>query len=210
MKRCLEETDIPEWMNKGKTTLIKKDIQIGTAPNNYRPITCLPIMWKNTYGTNQEEIYYSLIRYVLFPEENKGRYKETIYILINTSLKTAKPDRRCIFSVDWQQKGQRYSPVKLDNRMSSNVQVIRRMYKVYRKNYENCCVGTDRRMLAEVKIQVGIFQGESLSPLLFVKVMTLLNHIFRKSTGGYKLGESQEKINHRIYLDGIKRFAKNK
>ena len=37
---------VPEWMTKGKTTLIQKDPNKETASNNYRPITCLPMMWK--------------------------------------------------------------------------------------------------------------------------------------------------------------------
>ena len=38
--------------------------------------------------------------------------------------------------------------------------------------------------------------------------MTPLNHILRKCAAGYKL-KSQEKINHLMYMDGIKLFAKN-
>ena len=36
-----------------------------------------------------------------------------------------------------------------------------------------------------------------------------LNHILRKCTDGYKLSRSQEKINHLMYMDDIKLFAKN-
>ena len=36
-----------------------------------------------------------------------------------------------------------------------------------------------------------------------------LNHILRKCTAGYKLSRSYEKINHLIYMDDIKLFAKN-
>ena len=39
--------------------------------------------------------------------------------------------------------------------------------------------------------------------------MMPLNHILRKCAAGYKLGRSQEKINHLIYRDDIKLFAKN-
>ena len=39
--------------------------------------------------------------------------------------------------------------------------------------------------------------------------MMPLNHILRKWTAGYKLSKSQEKINHLIYMDDIKLFAKN-
>ena len=63
--------------------------------------------------------------------------------------------------------------------------------------------------LAEMKIQRGIFLGGELSPSLFVITMIPLNHIFKKSTGEYRLTKSQEKINHRMYIDDIKVFAKN-
>ena len=68
---------------------------------------------------------------------------------------------------------------------------------------------TGRRNLAEVKVQRGIFQGDALSPLLFIIVMMPLNHIFRKCIARYKLSKSQEKINHLMYMDDIKLFAKN-
>jgi hypothetical protein len=32
----------PEWMTSGRTTLLQKDKEKGTAVENYRPITCLP------------------------------------------------------------------------------------------------------------------------------------------------------------------------
>ena len=63
--------------------------------------------------------------------------------------------------------------------------------------------------LAELKIQRGIFHGDALSPLLFVIVMMALNHILMKCTARYKLTKSQEKINHLMYTDDIKLFAKN-
>ena len=40
--------------------------------------------------------------------------------------------------------------------------------------------------------------------------MMPLNHILRKCTAGYKLSRLQEKINHLMYMDDIKLFAKNK
>ena len=63
--------------------------------------------------------------------------------------------------------------------------------------------------LGEVKIQRGIFQGDALSPLLFVIAMKPLNHILRKCTRSYKFTKLQEKINHFMYMDDIKLFTNN-
>ena len=68
---------------------------------------------------------------------------------------------------------------------------------------------TGGKNLAETKIQSGIFQGDGLSPLLFIIAMMALNHILRKCTVRYKLSKSQEKINHLMYMDSIKLFAIN-
>ena len=38
--------------------------------------------------------------------------------------------------------------------------------------------------------------------------MMPLNHILKKCTSGYKLTNSQEKINHLMYMDNFKLFAK--
>ena len=43
----------------------------------------------------------------------------------------------------------------------------------------------------------------------FVIAMMSLKPIPMKSTGGYILGKSQEKIKHLMYMDSIKLFAKN-
>ena len=43
------------------------------------------------------------------------------------------------------------------------------------------------------KIQRGIFQGDALSPLLFIIVIMPLKHILRKFTARYKLSISQDK-----------------
>ena len=66
--------------------------------------------------------------------------------------------------------------------------------------------GNDNRR----KLNWGIFLGNTLSPLLFVIAMMPLNHILKKCTDRCKLDNSQEKINHLIYVDDIKLFPKIK
>ena len=93
-----------------------------------------------------------------------------------------------------------------------------KMYKIshkvinfFKKTMKTCRVELTAggRSIAGTKIQRGIFQGDALSPLLFIIAMMPLNHILRKCTAGYKLSRSQEKINHQMYMDDVKLFAKN-
>ena len=70
MNRYLQKIDILKWMIKGKTTLIQNDHQKEQhPPNNYKPITCLPMMMKILTTPKKEEIYYSLRSSGLFPKD---------------------------------------------------------------------------------------------------------------------------------------------
>ena len=86
MNRCLQGVQVPEWMTKGMNSLIQKDPSKGNAPNNYRPITSLPMMQKILTVQISENIYYSLTSRGLLPDEQKGCRKgsrgtaESIYI----------------------------------------------------------------------------------------------------------------------------------
>ena len=119
--------------------------------------------------------------------------------------------KKSSYGLDRLQKGIWYSSAKLDNNLSQNVQNITRSHKLHRKNHEKLesWINSRRKKLAEIKIQRGIFQGDALSPLLFIIAMMPLNHILRKCRAGYKPSRSQEKINHLMYLDDIRLFAKN-
>ena len=65
------------------------------------------------------------------------------------------------------------------------------------------------RSLAEAKVQRRIFQGEAELSLILIIAMMPHNHILRKCIAEYKLSKSQEKINHLMYVNDIKQFAKN-
>ena len=69
--RCLQKTDILEWLTKEKTTLIQKDTKKGTTPNNDRPTQCLPMTWKILTAQIKEEVYDSLIKLRTVPRRTE-------------------------------------------------------------------------------------------------------------------------------------------
>ena len=99
MNRYLQQAHVPEWSTKGRPTLIQKDPHKETVPKIYRPITCVPIMWKILTAQIRAEIYCLLTGRGLFPVEQKGCRKgscgiaELIYIdqnILNESLTRRK------------------------------------------------------------------------------------------------------------------------
>ena len=202
MNKCIQKTEIPEWMTKGKSTLIQKDPRKGTAPTNYRTIMSLPLMWKILTAQIREQIYYSSINPGIFPDEQKGCHKRTRgteevlykdqYILNksktrwkNLAMAWIKHKKLMIWSPQsWIQHC-----LKMYKISDQIVQFIKKTIQTWRVEL------TEGQSLAEVKIQRGIFQGAALSPLLFVIAMMPLNHILSKCTARYKISKSQEKIN---------------
>ena len=55
----------------------------------------------------------------------------------------------------------------------------------------------NKQSLGGVDIKRGIFQGDSLSPLLFVLCLIPLTVILCKSESAYQYSSNKEKINHR-------------
>ena len=66
------EESLPTWLTHGSTVLRQKDPKKGNAAENYRPITCLPLMWKLLTGMIAEETYKYLEHRRLLPDEQKG------------------------------------------------------------------------------------------------------------------------------------------
>ena len=61
----------------------------------------------------------------------------------------------------------------------------------------------------DIKIQCGIFQGDSLSPLLFcICLIPLMEHLNRLNTV-YEEQITKTKISHLLYMDDLKLIAKS-
>ena len=62
--------------------------------------------------------------------------------------------------------------------------------------------------LGEVRIKRGIFQGDSLSPLMFVMAMIPMTCVLRKTKPAHIL-KNKSKLNHLLYMDDLKLYAKS-
>ena len=67
----------------------------------------------------------------------------------------------------------------------------------------------DGKLLGSVPIRRGTFQGDSLTPLLFVIALLPLTHILRETGMGYQLRKNGAKVNHLLFMDDLKLYGKN-
>ena len=67
----------------------------------------------------------------------------------------------------------------------------------------------NNQSLGRVDIKRGIFQGDSLSSLLFVLCLIPLTLILHKSESANKCPSTEEKINHLLFMDDLKLCVKN-
>ena len=70
-------------------------------------------------------------------------------------------------------------------------------------------LSSENSELGEVKIKCGIFQGDSLSPLMFVLALIPLSLILRKAKAVYEFSESKEKINQLLFMDDFKLYSRS-
>ena len=90
-------------------------------------------------------------------------------------------------------------------RVSSN---IRQLLKTAMSSW-NTLLTVNGQILGQVNIRRGIFQGDSLSPLLFVAALIPLTIILRKTGFRYQISKNAAKISHLLYMDDLKLNGKS-
>lgn len=217
LNEVVQNATVPTWMTKGRTVLIAKDPAKGNIPSNFRPITCLPLMWKLLTSMISDEIYVHMAAQNLIPWEQKGctkggRGTKEQLVIDKAAMKDCKT-RSTNLAMGWIDYKKAYDMVPHTwihecLGMYKVSKKIRQMMKSSMETWRTVleCKGSE---LGEVNIQRGIFQGDSLSPLLFVIAMIPLTSVLRKATPGY-LFKNKTKINHLLYMDDVKMFGKTK
>lgn len=213
LSMCLECGQVPLWMTKGRTVLIMKDEKKGSIPSNFRPITCLPLMWKLLTGVITTEVY-GFIEDML-PQEQKGCRKNSrgthdLLFIDKMILRNARRNQKNLVMA-WVDYRKAYDLVPhswiqecLDLfGIATNVKRI----LINSMNNWNTLLSSGNISIGQIDIKRGIFQGDTLSPLLFVIALIPLTLVLRKTRFAYNL--NGEQINHLLFMDDLKLFAKS-
>ena len=210
------EDDLPEWMTHGRTVLCQKDLQKGNTADNYRPITCLPLMWKLLTGVIAEEMYNYLEREKILPEEQKecrrgSRGTKDQLLIDKTVLKDCRK-KHTTLSMAWIDYRKAYDlvPHSWVNERMEMFGIAENLRTFLQKSMQQwrLSLTANGEDLGEVNVKRGIFQGDSLSPLMFVLSMVPLSLILKKVNVCYKWGKKVCKLNH-LFMDDLKLYAKS-
>ena len=208
---------IPKWMTQGRTILCIKDVSKGNAAENFRPISCLPLMWKLLTGILAEELYGFLEENGLLPTEQKGCRRGSRgtkdQILIDKLVLQDCRKRHTNLSMAWIDYKKAYDMVPHSwivecLEMCGIAENVNQFLKDSMRMWETELTANGE-ILGKVKIRRGIFQGDSLSPLLFVMCMIPMSMVLRKAKAGYEFKDRETKINHLLFMDDLKLYGKN-
>lgn len=212
--------DIPLWLGKGRTILIAKNKE-PQDPKNYRPITCLNTIYKNLTSISANRISKHVNQHNLIPLEQKGCCQGSRgckdQLLISKTIADQCQKEKKSLSTGWIDYKKAYDSVPhpwilkslklvgVNNNFITFCQALMRTWRVI------IHLNGDKEKIttSEVKIAKGIYQGDSLSPLLFCIALFPLSRMLNDTGAGYKL-KNGATISHLLYMDDLKLFAKSK
>ena len=178
--------DTPDFLTQGTTYMVPKSA-LTNDPSQYRPITCLPTMYKMLTSCIANKIYKHVEDHNILAEQQKGcrrghqGCKEQL-IIDSIILGQAKEYKRNIHTafIDYKKA---YDSVphswllkvlEIYNIHPNIIDFLKNTMQHWRTNLQlqvgNQAISTDR-----ISIKNGIFQGDSLSPLWFCLALNPLS-----------------------------------
>ena len=94
--------------------------------------------------------------------------------------------------------------LELVGRARTIVELLKRSMKSWRT-----VLFSGKNRPGKVNIRRGIFQGDSLSSLLFVVALIPVTIILRTLKQGYSFGKGKERLNHLLFMDDLKLYGSN-
>ena len=207
----------PDWLVEGATNLLpmKEETWI---PKNYRPIAHLPTTFKILTSVITDRLYSYLEKEAIMTPEQRGGKKDCYgckdqFMINNAVLENCKKRKKNL-STAWIDYKKAFDSVH-----HSWILKCLQMYKIHPvlitfieesmsqwKTNMTLVHKEGGLETGPISIKRGIFQGDSLSPLLFTMSLNLLSQELQKTGYGYQLDE-QTKINHLFYADDLKLYG---
>ena len=214
----LNPESTPEWFCMGTTYLLPKTEDTAN-PKNYRPITCLTTSYKLLTSILSERTYSHLEEFELFPLEQKGCRKGSYgckdQLLVNKMILEHAKTKQKNLHTSWIDYKKAFDSVphtwilkcleifKISPMVTNFLRSSMNLWKT------NLILSHSNGTLSsrDLRIKRGIFQGDSLSPLLFCMALMPLSQLLNDTGYGYKI--HKQKINHLFYMDDLKLYATN-
>jgi len=213
----LETGTVPPDLVKGRTILIEKKEQREFDPSNYRPITCLSNIWKILSACISDNIYDHLIATESIPIEQKGCIKRTLgtidQLLIDKSITKYAKQKKLSLHTTWIDFKKAYDSLSHEwiHHCLSLFKISANICKVLLNAFPSfeTFINLGDKQIGSVRIKRGIFQGDSLSPLLFVLCLFPLTTLINKEEIGFKFHINNEtfQLSHLLFVDDLKIYA---
>ena len=170
---------IPVWLTTGRTVLCQKDQERGNAVDNYRPISCLPLAWKLMTGIIANSMYEFFVENDSLPVEQKGCRRNSKgtkdQLLIDKMVLADCKRKRKNLAMAWVDYKKAYDMVphswiieclEMAQVAGNIISFLQKSMVNWKTELTSC-----GESLGSVDIRRGIFQGDSLSPLIFAVCM---------------------------------------
>ena len=216
LQHCISNHQASEWVTTGRTALVQKDKSKGNVASNYRPVSCLPIMWKLLTGLICERQYNYLEETNTKPHQQKGHRKKCRgtkdQLLIDKMVMMNGKRRKTNLSMAWIDYKKAFDMIPHSwliecLEIYGGEENTIRFLENTMPNWKTILTSSGTR-LAEVNIRRRIFQGDSLSPLLFIVAMIPMTRVLERMEVGYQLKKGGSRINHLMFMDDIKLFGR--
>ena len=216
---AIDSGSLPDFMTTGVTHLLHKAGSTN-EPSNYRPITCLPSVYKLLTSILRTKITNHIeINSIMSTSQNgcrKGARGTKELLLIDMTIGQQVRRNRKDLATCWIDYKKAFDSVP-----HSWLLRVLELYKVNAtlRTFLESCMGQWKTVLRypgcrrisgngeQIKIERGIFQGDSLSPLWFCLALNPLSTLLEDSGLGYRLRRGGQVISHLFYMDDLKLFA---
>ena len=190
---------LPRWMTTGRTLLLRKDEGKPPTPDNFRPITCLPTMGKLFMGVLTNKINTHVRQNNILHYEQKGARARCRgakdHLAVDRAVTNDSRKRHTNLTMAWIDYRKAFDSLPHSwimkclslYKVDASIQDIVRISMQHWSTNLTC----GKEKIGDINIKRGIFQGDSLSPLLFCLAMNPLSDVLHETGLSYVMKNGQ-------------------